>query len=385
MSALIGKFAGQNLLCLSNLLHPMMLPVLSHFARFAQITALALVASFLGSALPAQAGDAYKWSVQYLIDNSRTVFGRPQKVSPRHNRGLAISPDGKYLYAGYNHSFNNAGEVRRIALDSNDFDRATVNVLQGPMGKAIATDDKGRVYISDENGILVYDAGLHIKEFEINCQEVEGLAAAREGHELALYSSDREALTVTRYVLQEKDGAIVGAAQAGFDGNGEFKVPGATDLRGLKVDEKGNLWIADLKGNKVFKVSHDGKTVNSAKVPSPLDVAFDGGRVFITRYTDRSISVLDENMSEIGILAVPWDELELAPFGNNRTGALSGIVTVPGKCFYVTNEGGETANQRSTYGRTDDHSDTINGKLYKDAFEDDNEPILKASLVNTSP
>ncbi|HEY2572436.1 MAG TPA: hypothetical protein VGH65_00160, partial [Verrucomicrobiaceae bacterium] len=162
----------------------MMLPDPSYFARFARITTFALLTSFLASVVPAKAGDAYKWSVQYLVDNSRTIFGRSQKVSPRHNRGLAISPDGKYLYAGYNHSFNNAGEVRRIAVDSNDFDRATVMVLQGPMGKAIATDDKGRVYISDENGILVYDAGLHIKEFEINCREVEGLATAREGHEL---------------------------------------------------------------------------------------------------------------------------------------------------------------------------------------------------------
>src|SRR6266853_5156778 len=66
---------------------------------------LAFAACSFGLDWNAAAGDAYKWSVQYLIDNSRTVFGRPQKVSPRHNRGLAISPDGKYLYAGYHHSF----------------------------------------------------------------------------------------------------------------------------------------------------------------------------------------------------------------------------------------------------------------------------------------
>src|SRR5688500_6145836 len=89
----------------------------------------------------ARAGDAYKWSVQYLIDNSRAVFGRPQKVSPRHNRGLAISPDGKYLYAGYHHSFNNSGEVRRIRIDVADFERATEAILPGYTAKALATDD----------------------------------------------------------------------------------------------------------------------------------------------------------------------------------------------------------------------------------------------------
>jgi hypothetical protein len=162
-------------------------------------------------------------------------------------------------------------------------------------------------------------------------------------------------------------------------------VPGAQDLRGLKVDDKGNIWVADLKGNKVFKISSDGKNVDTAQITSPMDVAFDSGRVFVTRWKDRAISVLDPNMQVIGNLAVPWEELELAPFGNNRTGALCGIVTVPGKGFFVANEGGQTADQRSTYGRTDDHSQVIDGKLYRDAFEDDNEPILKATAVTTAP
>jgi DNA-binding beta-propeller fold protein YncE len=362
-----------------------MLPASTQYARLTLLPAFAAFTSLLLAAVPAHAGEAYKWTVQYLIDNSRTIFGRSQKVSPRHNRGLAMSPDGKYLYAGYIHSFNNAGEVRRISVESNDYDRATVAVLPGPMGKALAVDDKGRVYISDENGILVYDEGLHTRQLEINCGVCEGLAVARESRDLILYATDREMGTVTRYLLQEKDGVISAATPKGFGGNGEFKVPGATDLRGLKEDDKGNLWIADLKGGKVFKVSRDGRTVNSAKVITPMDVAFDNGRVLVTRYTDRAISVLDENMTEIGTLGVPWEELELAPFGNNRAAGLSGIVTAPGKYFYVANEGGETANQRSTYGRIDDHSDIINGKLYKDAFEDDNEPILKATVVTTAP
>jgi len=33
----------------------------------------------------------------------------------------------------------------------------------------------------------------------------------------------------------------------------------------------------------------------------------------------------------------------------------------------------------------DDHTDVVNGKFDKDAFEDDNEPILRAMEVTTEP
>lgn len=347
-----------------------------------------LVASatwLLVTALTASAGDAYKWSVQYLIDNSRTVFSRPQKVSPRHNRGLAISPDGKYLYAGYHHSFNNSGEVRRIRIDVPDYERATEALLPGVLGKAITTDDKGRVYICAESSVVVYDAGLEQRQLRIPTGICEGVATVREGGDLVLYGSDREEGTISRWVLQESGANVSAATLSGFDGTGVFKVPGAYDLRGLKVDAKGNIWVADLKGGKVFRVGPGGKDVKSVAVSSPIDVAIDGQRIFVTRWTDRAITVLDDEVSVLGTLNVPWEELELSPFGNSRNGALSGIVAVPGKGFFVANEAGQTANQRSTYGRIDDHSDFINGKLYRDVFQDDNEPILRGTEVETVP
>lgn len=331
------------------------------------------------------AGDAYKWSVQYLVDNSRTVFGRPQKVSPRHNRGLAISPDAKYLYAGYHHSFSNTGEVRRLRIDSADYDRATEAILPGVLAKALATDDKGRVYICDSAAVVVYDAQLEQRLLRIPTTVCEGVATAREGGQLVLYCTDREEGTISRYVLQEDGANITAATLGGFDGSGVLKVPGAFDLRGLKLDATGRIWAADLKGNKIFRISPDGKDVKSIAVPLPVDVALDKDRVFVSRSTDRVISVLDSEVNLLGTLNVPWEELELSPSGNNRNGALGGIVTVPGKGFFVANEAGQTASQRSTYGRIDDHSDFVNGKMYRDVFADDNEPILRATEVETAP
>ena len=345
----------------------------------------AVLAALFVTACAAHAGDAYKWSVQYIIDNSRTIFGRPQKVSPRHNRGLAISPDGKYLYAGYHHSFNNSGEVRRIRIDSGDYDRATEAVLPGVLAKALTTDDKGRVYICDSSCVLVYDANLDTRQLHIPISVCEGVATARERGQLVLYAANREDATVSRYVLQESGEFVTAATLSGFDGSGVLKVPGAKDLRGMKVDAKGNMWLADLKGGKVFRISADGKVVKSVDVPTAVDVAIDGQRVLVSRWTERLITVLDNELNIVGTLNVPWEELELSPFGNNRNGALGGIVTVPGKGFFVTNEAGQTIGQRSTYGRIDDHSDVVNGKMYRDVFQDDNEPILRATEVETSP
>jgi len=347
--------------------------------------ALVSVASLLTGLLPANGGDAYKWTVQYLIDNSRTVFGHPQKISPRHNRGLAISPDGLYLYAGYHHSFDNSGEVRRIQISVGDFERATVALLPGVLAKGIATDDKGRVYICDHSAIMVFDAALETRLLRIPAGMVDSVAAAREGGELVLYGSDREDGTLSRWVLKENGDGLGTATLGGFGGSGVFKVPGATDLRGVKVDAKGNIWVVDLKGDKVFKMQPGGNDVKSVEVKGPMDVAIDGQRVFVTRWRERAITVLDDALNVLGSLSVPWEEMELSPFGNNRGGALSGIVTVPGKGFFVANEAGQTGNQKSTYGRIDSHSDLVDGKLFRDVFQDDNEPILRATEVTTAP
>jgi hypothetical protein len=334
----------------------------------------------------AHAGDAYKWSVQYLIDNSQSVLGRSQRVSPRNVRGLAISPDGESIYAGFLHSNGGQGEVRKISLAVEDYSRATENILPGPLAKAIACDDKGRVYISDQDGIHVYDGDLEVRLGKILCGVTEGLVAAREGGELVLYASDREAGTLSRWVIEENGDGIGKATLKGFDGSGVFHIPGAQGLRGMKIDAKGNIWVCDLDYGKVFRLRPDGSELTSLDVKSPIDIAFDGERAFVSRWRERAITVVETgSMSIVGSLSVPWEELELSVGGNNHSGGLSGIVTIPGKGFIVANEAGQTANQKSTYGRVDDRSDFVGGKVFRDAFGDDNDPILRATEVTTQP
>lgn len=354
--------------------------------RLSKLAAAALAGvAALGTAV---AGDTFKWTVQYLIDNSQPVFGESQKVWPRRNRGLAMSPDGKFLYTGYHHAGNGVGEVRKIAVAyTENFSKATVSILRGPLGKSLACDDKGRVYIANNADILVYDedlsrliATIAISSTEgVNC---EGVTVAREGNELALYTSNRAGDTIVRLVLEEKGGEITGSKAAGFDGSGVVTIPNAGDLRGIDLDANGRVWVTDFAGGRVFRVSKDGKEIKEAKIAGALDVAVDGKRAYVSRGIERLVAVFDtETFTLLGNLAVPWDELELTPTGNNRRGRISGIVAIPGKGFYVANETGQTAHQKSTYGKVDMNSDKVGGKVYRDAFLDDNEPILRALEV----
>jgi sugar lactone lactonase YvrE len=366
--------------------------MLSHFFTFPTKKTCAPAAWFavlFGSmcclpvgSLRGEGAEAYKWSVQYLIDQSQSVFGFSQERWPRHNRALAISPDGKSLYAGYHQSLDWKGEVRKIDLRIPDYQRATSRRLYGPLAKAIAVDWEGRVYIADPSGILIYDSKLSRQQYVIPEVDCEGVAVGREGGSLVLYCSNRKEGTIHRWVLERGGGKIVDAKEAGLDGDGELVIWGAKSLRGVAIDAKGRIWVADLEGSKVYRVDRDGKNLVSADVKTPMAIGFDGAKVFVTNYTNREITLMDEDMNVTGTLSVPWQELELSVFGNNRDGALSGIAVVPGDLgFYVTNERGQTANQKSTYGRPDKFTNFVNGKLYIDAVSDDNDPILHAVPV----
>jgi sugar lactone lactonase YvrE len=351
----------------------------------------------LALSLPAwsAAPQAFKWSVQYLIDNSQSVFGRSQEVYPRANRGLAISPDGNFLYASYVQSFNsgeplrprdsrmtNTGEVRKIDLRIADYEDATRVVLPYHRAKSIAVDDQGRVYLAEGNMIEVYDANLKNVLLTLPADFCDGVAVTREGGDTVVYATEREAGELHRFLIDTRFGAGSAGTAAGLSGSGLLKIPGAQSLRGVAVDPKGRIWIADPEANRVFRVDSDGSNLTSIEVKKAFAIAFFDGTALVTRSTDNQIALVTLDMVVTGNLSVPWEELELAPCGNDRDGSLAGIAVIPGnKGFYVANEHGQTANQKSTYGRTDQNSQVIDGKLFTDAFQDDNEPILRAIPV----
>jgi sugar lactone lactonase YvrE len=320
-------------------------------------------------------------TVQYMIDQSQTVLGRIQFDQPRNNRGLAISPDGRYLYAGYNNP-SNGYEVRKIDLLEPDYNDATkANLVSVSRGKAIDVDDQGRVYMADGNSIKIYDADLSAPQHAIVVSKGEGLATSREGGVLYLYASDRDTGQLTKYELAESGGAITGSALATSWGNGGMvDVNTASgDLRGVGVDRSGRIWIAD-DTNGVYVVEADGSASQQiSSISNAMDVGFDDDIAYVTRSEDMLISRFNvDDFTSAGadyLVDVASLNLTASPL-TGGAGGIEGIVVVPGKGIYLAGDGVNTANARSTYGRIDDQSGYIGDQFYTDKTHDDNDPIL---------
>lgn len=327
--------------------------------------------------------DNLAWDVQYLIDSSQSDFGQSQLTNPRDNRGLALSPDGQFLYAGYNSSLDGLGEVRRIDLTQSDFIDAADAQTTGVRGKAIAVDDVGRVYLAEGASIEVYSADLSTKLFSLTgLSKAEGVAVTRENGQLVLYVSDRTDGDLRKWELDEIGAGIDNAtADASFGQTGSVAL--SSDLRGVEIDPNGHIWVAGLGNDTLYRITSDGNILDAIPVSNPFDIGFDGNTALVTRESDLVISRFDvDSMLSLGSdLTVPWLTLELDPDGQSDGGALAGIAVIPGQGFFIANEAGQTLNEMSTYGNVDANSQ--NG--FTDFFNDDNEPILFATTTIPTP
>ena len=356
-----------------------------------------------------------EWSVAALIDQSREPFPESEPVnlpgqfnSPRDMRGMAISPNGRYLYVGYNNSIagplpdgDRQGEVRRIDLTvtgPNKFDTQWSGRELGNRGKAIAVDDVGRVYLADAGRIDVYNADLSSKLFTIDRPantnfNWEGVAVKREGGNLMLYVSDRQNGTLAKAQLTEFGATITAATPVASFGVGGIKLLAntAASLRNVEIDGNGNIWVAGKDNNTLYRVSPNGSVVQSATITNPFDIGFNGTQVFVTHQNQRVLSVFEISQFENNTIptiasgiAPPWAALNIDSNGNEETqspGLLSGIVVLPGRGFFLGNENGQTQGQKSLYGVTD----LFSGNGFQDNFFDDNEPVFFAALPVPEP
>ncbi len=323
------------------------------------------------------------WQIQHILDNDDFVMGVQQShdnaYAPRDNRGLALSPDHQFLYLGY----NNPPErrlVRKISVHVKDpasNGLAVVAQLALPTAsapaKAIATDDRGRVYLARGRVLEIYDADLSERLYTLTgFEKCEGVAVARVAGKLAVYAADRARGMLSRFELAEGEGAKVRHAKlAGLNGEGEMTIAESRSLRGLAVQSNGVVWLADREASRVFRLQSNGK-VYGAAVRNAFDIALDEkrGEVFVTQDTLCTIAVLRlADGMPLRTITPPFAELKLTD--KRATIALAGIEAIPGQRLFVSNEAGRSTTSPATGDSPFSDADDNNIML-----DDDDEPVL---------
>jgi hypothetical protein len=300
------------------------------------------------------------WSVAHIVDVDDVIFGLNQSVAPRDNRGLALSPDEQYLYLSYNNPANRR-LVRKIKLSETSTgsvdpanNHATVvaqlDLGNGAPAKALATDDKGRVYLARPQKIWIYksdlSAAMHTIDGFTNC---EGIAVPRENGELVVYATESTTWLLKRFELTEGAGeAIAASTKAGLDGDGEVLIRdtinniAAKSPRGLDVQSNGVIWVADVNAHRVFRFNSGGSSIASLGANRAMDIAIDEarGEVYVSQYTLRKIKVFDLNGAFRRFVIPSVTHIDLD--GETGSGALSGLDVASCQRVFVVNEKGRS-------------------------------------------
>ena len=281
------------------------------------------------------------YSVAYSVTNS----------TPRDNRGIAISNNGEYLYLGYNNGpfFSRVNLATSSISGSNTTDRA----------KSIAVDDQGRVYNTANNGevIKIYNSDLTTLLYTIPMVKCEGIAVKRISGSLYLYATERNAGTISRYLLSESGNLITGASLNGMNGSGKVTVSvvsGTSGIRGIAVASDGTIFVADPgsgNGNgRISKFNSDGSgqtNYSFTGANNPYYFTIVDNQLFVTQGSYSTfpsrVAVIDFNtMTLNGFITPPWVSLGIKT--TDAADMISGITSFPdNNGIYVTWENGSAS------------------------------------------
>ena len=170
---------------------------------------------------------------------------------------------------------------------------------------AIAVDAQGTIYLADRNlpGIWRVKDGRRdlffagSKKFRTPLNAVRCLAIDTQGRLLAGDSATRE---VYRFGLDQQPPAAVPLPLT----KGGIGLPMA-----LAIDQSGNLFIADLETQRIFKQpAAGGDLIEFATVPAPRGMAFDQmGRLWVVSHgKDQILQLTADGKSEVVVSGRPF-------------------------------------------------------------------------------
>src|SRR5487761_738099 len=298
---------------------------------------------------------AVTWSV--LSDTTGTSPGS----SPYSVRGLALTPDGSSIYAGYIHS----DAINEISTSTSAIEASVSTPTLQPKG--VATDDRGYVYSTLNSGSgattqkwAIYNSNLTpvsgspFTTATTASKQIAGMAVQKlNGHYYAYISSNKGEGTIERWDVTNPSSPTLDTTW-GANGiidlrSASFGLGSNAYVNGLVVDTDGTVYATGGvnttdRGDSVFKISADGLSVTkTAAVSGAMDDAIFDGKLYVVEYLgpNSSLEVLNESdLSLVNkITGVPIGAYaNTTPDAQGYDAGYSGIAISPGGKVYVAEE-----------------------------------------------
>jgi len=213
---------------------------------------------------------------------------------------LGQNPGNDSVYIGYIQTSGNR-DVRRFDTDAPyAFLNSRSPVSGGDQPKAIATDDRGNVFIGNrisggQNAIIKTHSTTLVEQssFDASGSEFGGLATWESGGNYYLYIAREAGRQIHRYNITNP---LAPSVDLTFGIGGVYTLPLASStsgvLRGLSIGDDGTIFVTSradsvnggLTEGALHRITPDLLTVTSAVVPRAMDVALFGGRAYATSY-----------------------------------------------------------------------------------------------------
>lgn len=194
----------------------------------------------------------------------------------KDNRHVAVGPNGEIYSSDYQ-----GGRIQVFDASGKFLTQWMVN--EGSNLYDLAADRKGRLYVANSAGILLYNGATGNLINKVKTYYVNGMALGADGRLTVAANRGFTIMDADLKVLNEyKDAAEQASSASGF--------------RRVAVDGPGNIFALDLPGGDICKFSPQGKFLNrfpsGARSPNGIAIA-PSGRIFVS--DTNTIYVLSEN------------------------------------------------------------------------------------------
>ncbi len=267
--------------------------------------ALAIVACLGLNQLTAPAASAAPLTWTTVVDTTSSSVNSLRSVALAQNTG------NESIYIGYIQTSGNR-DVRQFGTSAPySFLNSRDPVAGGDQPKAIATDDRGNVFVGNrisgtQNAIIKrHDSSLVFQDsLDASGNEFGGLATWKSGSDYYLYIARESGRQINRYNINDPTAPVLDAS---FGTGGTYTLPVINStsgvLRGLTIGNDGTIFVTSRADSAdggttegaLHRISADLSSVISAVVPRAMDVALYGSNAYATSYngSDSLIRSLD--------------------------------------------------------------------------------------------